>query len=66
MSRPESRPEPEGSRARRFWVSFAVLVIIVLLVYTAARVLTSMGDQVPPAREPLPSSIPTLEATPVS
>lgn len=46
------------SRRRRTWVSLALLVLIVLGVYLTARVLTAMGDQVPPPREPLQTSFP--------
>ena len=57
-----SLPETGVSRVRRAWVSawvsLALLVLIVVGVYVAARVLTAMGDQVPPPREPLPASSP--------
>jgi len=51
-----SLPETGVSRTRRTWVSLTLLVLIVLGVYVTARVLTAMGDQVPPPREPLPVS----------
>lgn len=53
-----SLPGTGVSRKRRAWVSLTLLVLIVLGVYLTARVLTAMGDQVPPPREPLLISSP--------
>jgi hypothetical protein len=53
-----SLPDTRVSRRRRTWGSLALLALIVLGVYLTARVLTAMGDQVPPPREPLQTSSP--------